>query len=250
MEGTISLPRERSGNCRALCSGRRQPMTRLIENKLSPGDLRLAKAYTIPQAARLAGISTSTANRWLTVSGWDPSGEPYPMLSFLELIELVVVARFRRPPAPMPFARIAEAHAFAKKEFGLPYPFATEKLLRLGGHVLHRLHLDSDEKPRDWTAIDMDGHHTLPGLVQAELELNVSYPDEFAGVWYPRGREVPIVVDPRIAGGRPSIEGHGITVETLRRRWQAGESPSKLALDYGLTRHVVEQVVQVARTAA
>ena len=225
-------------------------MTRLTESTLARDDFRTDKAYTIPQAARLAEISTSTANRWLSIVGWDSLDDPYPMLSFLELIELVVVAKFRRPPTPMPFARIAQAHAFAKQEFGLPYPFATEKLLRLGGHVLHCLHLKSDDKSHDWTAIDMNGHHTLPGLVQAELEQNVTYTDEFAGIWYPRGRQVPIVVDPRIAAGRPTVEGHGITVETLRRRWHAGETFRELALDYGLTKDVVERVVQVAQIAA
>jgi uncharacterized protein (DUF433 family) len=216
-------------------------------------DFRTGKAYTIPQASRLAGISPGTARRWLVVVGGrndDEARDPALMLSFLELIELVVVARFRAPPKPVKLERIAQAHAFARQEFDLPYPFASLKLLKLGGHVLHKFDEATGARQSEWMALDMGGHYTLPGLVQTELEQNVEYPDRFAGVWYPHGRDVPVIVDPHIAAGRPTIKGRGITVETLRRRWFAGETFKALARDYGLPPEMVEKAVQAAATAA
>jgi uncharacterized protein (DUF433 family) len=215
-------------------------------------DFRLGKAYTVSQAAGLAGVSTATARRWLSVVGGrdDELRAPLLMLSFLELIELVVVARFRAPPSSVKLERIARAHVFARQEFGLHYPFASLNLRKLGGHVLHKFDEVTGARPSEWMALDMAGQYTLPGLVQFELENNVVYPDEFAGIWYPHGRQVPILIDPYIAGGRPTIEGRGITVETLRRRFFAGESTNALALDYEIPRETVERAVQVAATAA
>lgn len=215
-------------------------------------DFRVGKAYTIWQAAGLARISSATVRRWLAVVGHedDETRDTIPMLSFLELIELVVVARFRAPPTPLKLEFIGQAHAFARREFGLPYPFASLNLRKFGGHVLHKFDVETQTKPSRWIALDMGGQYALPGLVQTELERNVIYPDDFAGVWYPRGRDVPIIIDPYLAGGRPTIEGSGVTVETVRRRFYAGETLADLARDYGLRRATVEKAVQAAAAAA
>ncbi|TAK22560.1 MAG: DUF433 domain-containing protein [Chloroflexota bacterium] len=215
-------------------------------------DLRSEKAYTIGQAARLAGISAATARRWLAAIGRDHAEvrDPDLLLSFFELIELVVFARFRAQPNPVKVERIARAHAFAGTEFGTLHPFASLKLLQLGGHVLHHFDIETAVHVADWIALDMAGHPTLPGLVQSELDRNVDYRDGFAGVWHPRGRGVPIIVDPYIAGGRPVLEGHGITIETMQRRWAAGESFDELAVDYDLSRAAIERAVQAVSRAA
>lgn len=44
----------------------------------------------------------------------------------------------------------------------------------------------------------------------------------------------PIVIDPRISFGRPTVAGSGVSTEALVRRMDAGESIEDLAWDYGL----------------
>jgi len=226
---------------------------------------RTGKSYTIWQAAKFAGVTTPTAKKWLQGyegatgpidpvfgdrRGWSTPEEPVLMLSFLDLIELVIVGRFRKRKPPLKLERIRAAHKFARETWDLPYPFASLHLLQLGGHLLRVFDEQNPGRPSEAMALDMDGQPTLPGLVSAELSQNLVFVDEFAGRWYPRGRQTPIVLDPHVAAGRPRIEGTGITVATIRARWDGGESIRSLAKDYGVTVDTLDQVLRVADIAA
>ncbi len=232
----------------------------------SPNDaFRIGKAYTVWQAARLAGVTTQTAKHWLlgyegTYGRVDPvfgdraappsPTEPVLMLSFLELVELVIVGRFRKRAKPIRLERIRAAHKFAREEWKMPYPFASISLREFGGHLLLEFDREYPGYPYEAMALDMQGQPTLPGLVKTEVEQNLIYPDMFAGRWYPRGRSIPIVVDPLVAAGRPAIENTGITVATIRARWNGGESMRSLAEDYGVKLDTIDQVLHVADLAA
>lgn len=172
------------------------------------------------------------------------------MLSFLELVELVIVGRFRKRKPPLRLERIRAAHEFARETWQMPYPFASMHLLHMGGHLLRVFDDRHPGRPSEAMALDLHGQPTLPGLVTAELTENLVFPDEFAGRWYPRGRKTPIVVDPHIAAGRPTIENTGITVATVQARWARGESIRALARDYGVTVDTLDQVLRVADIAA
>jgi hypothetical protein len=155
---------------------------------------RTGKAYTLRQAAKLASVSTQTARRW--VLGYEesdrqgspvfgpksdePTGAPL-MLSFLELVELDVVAKFRKNAPSLKLANIREAHRFARAEWQLAYPFASAKLLAVGGHVLSDFARERGAERSEWLALDMQGSPSLPGLVRDELGNNLEYPDTFAG---------------------------------------------------------------------
>src|SRR3954462_14898828 len=106
----------------------------MTEEVVPSDQYRVGKSYTIWQAARLADVSTRTAKDW--VLGYEgpygrvPPGfgdrgapsntaDPVLMLSFLELIELVIAARFRKRPRPINLDRIRAAHKFAREEWGV-----------------------------------------------------------------------------------------------------------------------------------
>src|SRR4051794_15427055 len=156
---------------------------------------RTGKGYTIWQAARLAGVTTQTAKRWLL--GYDRTyGSVGPvvgerarqpatssdalMLSFLELVELVIVGRYRKKSSPVSLDRIRAAHDFAQREWDLPYPFASLNLLTLGGHLLRVFDETHPAAASEAMALDMGGQWTLPGLVKNELERNIEFQDQFA----------------------------------------------------------------------
>jgi uncharacterized protein (DUF433 family) len=223
-----------------------------------PRDLfRTGKAYTITEAARLAGTNYQNVRRWLLgyeapghrkepVFGEKPTGRERPMLSFLELVEVAVAAEFRRPngeKSPVPLDRIRRAHAYARRELGLPYPFASLPIRSEGGHILHDFVV---QEPGPGTLVlSLNGQWTLPIPVQAELE-NVTFGDEWATEWHPFGRQVPIVVNPRIAAGSPVIAGSGVTIRTVRDRFDAGDDIDYLAADYNITPHDIQQAIRHA----
>jgi uncharacterized protein (DUF433 family) len=230
----------------------------------SPDRRRTSKSYPIWQAARLAKVSPQTARKWLL--GYEgtyghvaplfgerarPDDKQVLMLSFIELVELAVAARFRKPPRPIKIDRIRDAHTYARKEYGIEYPFANVKLLEWGGHIVRHFP-DLKDTGYDAVALDMGGQPTLPGLVTFELMHNLVFSkvDQFAELWYPRGRETPIVINPYVAAGRPTIDGTGVTIATVMARWNAGEKIGELAEDYDIPREKLEHVLQVANAAA
>ena len=53
-----------------------------------------------------------------------------------------------------------------------------------------------------------------------------------------------IVVDPRIALGRPVLVGTRISTEVVYQRFEAGEPVARLADDYGRTQAEIEEAVR------
>jgi uncharacterized protein (DUF433 family) len=59
-----------------------------------------------------------------------------------------------------------------------------------------------------------------------------------------------IVIDPRIATGRPVVRGTGIVAEIIAERRKSGESVARLVKDYGITRRAVEEAIKYCPKAA
>ena len=233
----------------------------VLEPSFIPGGLdifRVGKAYTIAEAAALAHTTSATVRRWL--QGYDQPGHQMSpvfggpkgrddgqplMVSFVELIEIIVVARFRkRAPsgAILSLDRLRRAHAYARKVFEVPYPFASLKLREFGGHVLHQF--EAAEPGPCHLVLDLHGQFVLPGLVRAEVERNIDFNGQFAERWFPFGRSSKLVVDPRVAAGRVTVVGSGVTVEALRRRWKDGEPIHSIAGDYEIPADTIEEILQ------
>ncbi len=57
------------------------------------------------------------------------------------------------------------------------------------------------------------------------------------------GTRTFIVIDPNLSGGRPVIKGTGIAAEVIANRRKSGESESRLAKDYRLSRRAIKEAV-------
>ena len=53
-----------------------------------------------------------------------------------------------------------------------------------------------------------------------------------------------MVIDPERGYGRPVLDGRGIRTEVVIERFQAGESITSLANDYGLSAATVEDILR------
>ena len=217
---------------------------RLRSNLNDP--VRLGKRYTVRDAAKISGVNTRTLRRWLVgeygsnrssgpVFRAETSESETPLsLSFIELIEVVIAAEFRR--RRIKIERIRSGRDFMRREWGFEYPFAHVELDSVGGEILH--HFDEQDPEAPALAVSTDGMQwTLPGLVSLRVQEFVHLQDDgFAIRWYPRGRKVPIMVDPRFAAGRPAVANRGVTVDIIKRRSQGtGQSVEDIAHDLHVT---------------
>ena len=227
----------------------------------TPSIYLTGKAYTVGEAARYAKTSAATVRRWIT--GYETVGhamvpvfpekaatadEPL-RLSFLDLAEIVVVATFTQRGGRLEKMRRARERALHDYP-DLLYPFANMRLKQLGGEVLHIVDQELGGKA---IAISMGGsegeQHALPGYAAEALDLFDTDPLGLAERWYPYGRHVPVVLDPKFAGGQITIEGRGIRKDTITTRFsEYEESVDFIAQDLELEREAVEAVLRLSAT--
>ncbi len=214
---------------------------------------RTSPLYSIAEAAHLAQVSTRTVKRWLygddgirpMYSVFDSKPEEEfksPLvLSFLQLAEIVVATKFRQRGVTLD--RVRRAHKYAKLALDLEYPFATLKLETLGGYILRRF--EEDEPGASLLVLSASNQWTLPGIV-IETFHNFDYEVDLAARWFPFGKTVPIVIDPRYASGVPTIPNRGVTIHAIKQRFKAGQSIRLISQDLRLSREQVEEALRYA----
>jgi uncharacterized protein (DUF433 family) len=202
--------------------------------KIEPWRRRLyIPNYQVGEAARYAAISPQTVAAWHRIEGNKvllSQKEQRAALSYLQLIEVAVVAAFRKAGVKLP--EIRAARDYVQITLKSEYPFAQYRFKTEG----KSLWLDYQQ---------VEGETGRGKLLKANQAGQLAWEDiigrlqefeyERKGVvvrWHVTGPGSPIVLDPRIAFGAPAIEGTQTWV--LKGRWQAGESLDEIADDFGL----------------
>jgi len=220
---------------------------------------RTEPLYTIREAARLAQVSSSTVRRWLYGYAPDPrwpeeksppvfgDSPDNPFVSFLQLVEIVIASDFRKV-SHVKLDTVRVAYGQAKANWGIEYPFAHLNLESLGGHIIRWIKGD-DRTVSGAQAVDAPEQWSLPGLVTEEIH-KLDYEQQLAARWYPVGKDMPIVVDPLLSSGLPTIVGRGVTVGAIYRRWKAGHLIEFIAADLRLEATLVQRALQYADKVA
>lgn len=211
---------------------------------------RTQPMYSFKEVARLSGLSITTVRNWLlgyTVEEREVS----PLLkapptatscSFINLVEVMVAARFRKAEGTK-YEIVKRTYENAKKLYSFEYPFANSQLQlkAIGGHIVHMI-----KERGSMRAIDTPEQYTLPHLVVEMIE-QLEYELELASRWYPVGKKIPIVVDPYISAGVPTIKNRGVTVANIEKRFYVGKQSFEfIAKDLELEQRVVEEIIRFA----
>ena len=185
--------------------------------------------YLVGEAARYTHVHANTVVAWHKIEQKILSPrEKRARLSYLQLIELAVVAAFRK--AKFPLSEIRAAREYVQKEFKSTYPFAEFKFKRYGRSLFTE---DSNKKAlfRLFKA-NAGGQLAWDELIGPVLE-EFHYEHEGIAVrWHLAGVGVPIVIDPRISFGAPSVRGTPTWI--IKGRYDAGERDSVIADDFSL----------------
>lgn len=229
----------------------------LVTTEISP--MRIGKTYSLAQAARLAGTTPQNVRRWLygyeapghrmePVFGTLPDDDRPPVVSFLQLAELIVVARYRRRSGKqIKLQRLRDAHRFARERLGIEWPFASETIKFEGGHIIHEFELAYPDEGNRRIAIDEGGKFVLPLDFLDTLDLfDFDGADTLALRFYPLGKSAPVVVDPEHAAGLPTFVGTNVRIETVVNRWKSGQTIAELEEDFEIPSSTIEAVLQAA----
>jgi uncharacterized protein (DUF433 family) len=197
-------------------------------------------AYQIAEAAKYAQISTQTVAAWhKTEAAMLSQREKRAALSYFQLIEVAVVAAFRKQGVKLD--RIRAAREWAARTLNSEHPFAEYRFKEEAKH----LWLDSsqliDVKPGTVVLADQGGQLAWEGIIGRLREFEY----EQEGIvlrWHVAGLDSPIIIDPRISFGAPTVRGTPTWI--IKCRYEAGESDSDIAEDFRIDKEEVRQALK------
>jgi len=169
---------------------------------------------------------------------------------FIGFAEAYVLAAFRR--AGVPLQRIRPAVDVLRREIGIAYALASQRMFTDGAEVLFDYAEQRDEKDLLDLVVVRTGQRQFSDLVRDYLR-RISYgTDGWANeLELPSYSEARVIVNPEVAFGMPIVTGAGARVEDLVDRFLAGDTVADIAADFDVAASQVEDVIRVAtRTAA
>jgi len=217
-------------------------------------------AYTLAEAARYVRLPAATLRSWVlgrqypTTEGRSdfpplirPASLKPPWLSFSNLIEAHVL-RSLRTEHGVSVKELRGALFYAEKSLGIDRLLLRPELRAEAGRVF----LDRYGELIELTASGQLAMRRLFDEHLLRVEWDSSrfpmrlYP--FVSTSAPSAGH-PIVIDPRIAFGRPVVLRRGISTSTIAERIDAGETVNEIAADYELEQSEIEEAVVYERAA-
>ncbi len=195
-------------------------------------------AYGVAEAARYAQIKPRTVARWHSSAVLSAKDKGKP-LSYLQLVEVAFVATFRELGVSL--QKIRKAREYLAQKFDSEFPFAEIRLMTEGHHVLLDLQsVEPDAELGYLILADQDGQEAWQSLI-SERFTQFDYEAGLAIRWYPQGKGQPVVIDPRIYFGAPTVRG--IPTWAIKGRYDAGESVDDIAMDFDLGKEQVQRAL-------
>jgi uncharacterized protein (DUF433 family) len=216
--------------------------------------------YFVSEAAHYLRLPVSTVRYWVMGSDYptgtgkvrstplvrtaDPEKQ---LLSFLNLVELHVLASIRRVHR-LKLKPVRRAISFLSKEFGSKHPLLDQKMLTDGQDLFV-------EKYGQFINISEQGQMHLKEFLAAYLR-RIEWDEKHIPIrLFPFSRpsiDSPqlVAIDPRIRAGKPCIAGTGIPTSMIAERHYAGDSVALLADDYGRRPEEIEEALRYESRAA
>lgn len=189
--------------------------------------------YSVPEASRYTQLHPQRIRAWLRRAESEtaarflnpefPRGDTY-LLSFLDLIDVLVAGQFRKHGVSMPVVR--DAYAILAQELRTSHPFCHGRLCSDGRDIFLFAAREIDDPTLSSV---MTGQHVFPRILDDYLRF-VDYDEttELAERWrISRG----VVIDPDIGFGKPVVESTGTTTYILANAFAANDEEAGLVAD-------------------
>jgi uncharacterized protein (DUF433 family) len=220
-----------------IATGRR----RAVETLVGTG------SYGIPEGARLARVQIRTASRWISGSGAEgrgrllkpdlpPVGSRHA-LSFLDLIDLLVVGRFREVGVSLQTVR--RVHARLSQSLGTSHPFGHRRLLTDGQTIFMETLDHVGDKHLEEV---LSGQKAMPEVLKPYLR-QIEYAEESQTAirW---NIASGVVVDPNRSFGKPIVASEGTATFVLAQAfWANGKDEDLVADLFDVSPEAVRQAI-------
>jgi uncharacterized protein (DUF433 family) len=197
--------------------------------------------YGMSEAAGLLGLRPDRARAWL--DGYERAGVRYPpvireehtgadLVTWGEFVELGYLREYRRT---VPLQQLRPVIQELRRTFGTPYPLATARPFLYGKELVLEVQ-ERHELPTPIAIVIRSGQEIL--LADAakqffkKIDFDPTADDEAVRRLFPAGHASPVVIDPLVRFGRPSVSG--VSTERLWELADAGESIDEIAEGYEL----------------
>lgn len=215
-----------------------------VNAHVGPSDLWRARLYIpnypVREAARYAHLSSQTVASWHTTPGANKRStlstkEKGKSLSYLQLIEVAVVASFRK--AGVSLRKIRAAREYLSKQLEAEYPFAEYRFKSEGKEIwMDYAQFEADAGDKTLLNASEKGQLAWTDIIGRLQEFEYEK-SGLATKWYVAGVDNEISIDPRIQFGAPAIDG--VATWVFKGRWQAGEPVEEIADDFGVPNSAV-----------
>ena len=220
-------------------------------------------SYAVAEAGRLVGLTAGRVSRWLrgyeysygdAVPGQPPvlqgSGTESSYASFLDLVDLLFVKRFL--DHGLSLQKVRRALDEARQVLGTNH-FARQTFFTDGGSIFLRLQKEAHKGRGEAILELMSGGQWVIAPVIRELARQIEFgsPEGLASRWYPLGRNRPVVLDPMVSFGAPSIAGRGVKTINIHDLYVAeDERLEPVRAWWGLTDAEIQAAVGFERQLA
>jgi len=206
--------------------------------------------YGVSEAAGLLGLRSDRARAWL--DGYERSSVRYPpvireehtgadLVTWGEFVELGYLREYRRKGVSL--QQLRPVIEELRREFKTPYPLATLQPYVYGKDLV----LEAQERhglPAPIAIVIRSGQQILLADAAKQFFKKVEFdPAENDAVsrLRPAGPASPVVIDPLVRFGRPSVSG--VSTERLWELSDAGETIDEIAKGYDLPDEEVRAAV-------
>lgn len=204
--------------------------------------------YSIRDAATITQLSYDKVRRWFRelmeaqyegLTGVEKKDMDRLRISFHGLIELVVIGTLRDNGFTL--RNILKARKDLANKTDKIYPFATNNIrdrLKVAGRSIIFELLNGD-----MVTLDGTGQYNLEVIRQffRDIEFNT---DGVASRILPAKGSKLVIIDPKEGGGKPSIKGKGVWVETIVQAYSGPDTIDVLVEQYGLKEEEVRAALQ------
>lgn len=212
--------------------------------------------YTVPEAARLTGVSSQRIRRWLKgytyrkgeelsssspiISPDIPAADGSVALSFRDLVEVRFIDAFL--DHGVSWKALRRAASLASEILHSSHPFSTQKFKTDGRTIFADIAQASGER----SLLDLIARqYNIHSFVSPRLFEGIEFgPHGEAHRWLPLWPSRKVVIDPRISFGQPAVAREGVPTHVLAGAAEAEGSAARVAKIYDVSPASVEAAIE------